>query len=193
MIRYWIEMHFAGVPISFGETVGMALRRTLRRDTVSAIVASHLAKLGISRVTLEAHTLAGGRADEVVTAAIQLDQMGQRSDPEMLCAIDLKSGNLRELVDAYKRSRELHPEFAFAEFAKRYLDGEEVLVASAEGKLAPLALAAGWQVRVEYGPLSTPALGELLDRMKGDTKVTVLRPGSDRWEPASRIRDLFNS
>jgi uncharacterized protein YqfA (UPF0365 family) len=124
MIRSWIEMHFAGVPGSFGQTVGMALRGSLERKLVSAIVAAHVSKLDISVAALEAHTLAGGRPDEVVKAAIQLDRMGQAFEPQVLCAIDLQAGTLSDLVDAYGRTRELHPEFTFAEFAKRHLDGE---------------------------------------------------------------------
>jgi uncharacterized protein YqfA (UPF0365 family) len=193
MVRSWIELRFAGVPISFGEILGMALRGSLKQNLASAIVASHEAQLDISRVTLEAHTLAGGRPNAVVTAALRLAQLDQAFEPQVLGAIDLTSGNLSEVIDAYAQARELHPEFTFTEFVKRHQDGEDVIEASSAGTLAPLAVASGWQVRVEYGPLSTSALRELLDHMRSDAKVTVLRAGSDRWEPASRIRDLISS
>lgn len=193
MIKSWIEMHYAGVPISFGQVLGMRLRGALRQNLVSAIVVSHVAKLDISLVTLEAHSLAGGRPDEVVKAGIRLQQMDQPFEPQVLCAIDLTSHNLKELVETYGRTRELHPEFTFAEFVGRYLDGEDVLGASSDGSLVPLAAESGWQVRVEYGPLSTSALRELLDQVRSNTRVTVLRPGADRWEPASRIRNLVSS
>jgi hypothetical protein len=190
MIRYWIEMHFAGVPGAFVTAVGMALRGTLKRNLVSAIIVSYKADLNIPGTTLEAHTLAGGRPDEVIKAAIQLNKMDQPVDCQLLCAIDLSTGNLQELIDAYGHVREAHPDFEFEEFIRRHQQGEDVIRGSLSGSLAPISISSGWRLRIEYGPLTAQGLNELLSKLKTDARVMVMRPDGDVWEPASRVRDL---
>jgi hypothetical protein len=184
-------MHFAGVPVSFGDVLGMALRGTLKRELVSAMIVTQKAELGISTNTLEAHYLAGGRPDEVVRAVVQLARLGQNVDVALLCAIDLTSRDLPALLAAYVRVRELHPNFAFDEFVTRHLGGEDVIGASTRGTLAPLARQSGWQIRIEYGPINTEEIKKLFSRIASDAVVTVKRPGSGEWEPVDRVRALL--
>lgn len=187
MIKAWLELKFAGVPISFSEVLGMAIRRSLKRELITALVVTQKADLKIPVVALEAHALANGRPDEVVKAAVLLQRMGEPFDYRVLSALDLGPENLPRLVKAYSRVKEAYPDFTFKEFTERLLSGEEVISAAEEGSLVPLSKTSGWQVRVEYGPLSPEALKELLERVKTDASVSVRRPDSDRWEPASRV------
>jgi hypothetical protein len=99
------------------------------------------------------------------------------------------TGKLGELIEAYARAREAHPELEFAEVAQRFQQGEDVIGSASQGSLMPLSLTSGWQIRVEYGSLNAEALDEVLSRVITEARVSVMRPGSDVWEPASRVRE----
>lgn len=188
MIKSWLMLKSVGVPAPFGQVLGMAMRKTLDRDLVGAMAVAYRLDLQIPLAALEAHALAGGRVKDVVQAAVALRQMGEAFDSQKLMALDLQSSNLPELVAAYSRVKEKYDRFPFGEFADRFIQGEDVVAGAHSGELLPFARTEGWQVRVEYGPLSAEALAELLEQMKGDATVTVMRPRGDRWEPASRFR-----
>lgn len=191
MIRLWIELWSAGVPDPFSQGVGMLLRRTLKRDVVSAMVFAEKTGVELTPTELEAHYLAGGRPKELVLAVIQLQKLGESVDPYTLAEIDLKRGDLQDLLDAYERARERHPEFRFEELAERLLDGEDVLHKEREGVLAPLALDSGWVVRVDYGPMEGQAVQELVSRLRAEGKVLVRPPGSSSWQSPDSVRHLW--
>lgn len=190
MIREWVMLKAAGVPVSFADVVGMVLRRSLSPGLVHALIAGHKAGLEVPRMALEAHALAGGRPEQIVKAALVLKGVGEPPDYPRLAAIDLQRPDLLDLMQTYVRVREAYPTFGFDEFSQRLLDGEDVIGLAASGSLAPLSLSGGWRVRIERGPLSPDALRDLLDRTSSDEGVTVCRPGSAEWEPVRNVREM---
>lgn len=193
MIRSLLKLAGAGVPSPFLQATGMLLRKSLNEGLVNAMVVAHTAEVGIPASHLEAHYLAGGDPEALVKAAIQLRGREQQVDHRQLAAIDLGGGDLEQVVAAYAAVKEQHPDFAFDELAERVAEGEDIVAKHKTGSLAPLAVEAGWRVRVEYGPIAAADLEELLSRIRGDARVSVLRPGTVGWRPAETLGRWWKS
>lgn len=181
MIQHWIELRAAGVPISFGEIAGMALRGTLKGPLVRAMIVAHKAGLEFEHNQLEAHFLAGGDVEQVVKAAISLRQLEQAVSPAKLLAVDLKDHRVLELAQAYARARERYPDFSFEEMMRRHLEGEDVIGSALSGSLVPNAHRVGWGLRVEYDVRTEAELQRLISALPESGAVYVRSPGMDTW------------
>lgn len=137
MIHHWLLLRASGVPIGFADVAGMAIRGTLKRPLVRALIASHQTGLAFEHRQLEAHLLAGGDVEGVVKAALALRKLGQTVAPADLLAVDLKDRRLPELVRAYARARERYPDLSFEEVMRRHLEGEDVIAAVDRGSFVP--------------------------------------------------------
>ena len=187
MIQHWIALRASGVPISFGDVAGMALRGTLKGPLVRALIVAHKAGLEYGHRQLEAHFLAGGDVEAVVMAAISLSKLEQAVPPENLLALDLKDHRVLELVEAYARARERYPDFSFQEMMVRYLKGEDVIRSALNGSLVPNARRVGWDLRVEYDVGSEAELRRLMSALPESGAVYVRSPGDGDVAEGGRV------
>lgn len=186
MIHHWLVLRASDVPIRFGDVAGMAIRGTLKRPLVQALIVSHRAGLGFELRQLEAHFLAGGDVEDVVRAALSLRQLGQAVSPPDLLALDLKDGRLAELVRAYALARERYPGLSFEEVKRRHLEGGDVIAAVSRGSFVPNAQRTGWSLRVEYDVRSEAELSRLISALPESGTVYVRSPGTEAWRKVAR-------
>lgn len=188
MIQHWIALRASGVPISFGEIAGMALRGTLKGPLVRAMIVAHKAGLEFEHHQLEAHFLAGGDVENVVKAAILLRKLEQAVSPAQLLALDLKDHRVLELVEAYARARERYPDFSFEEMMVRHLEGEDVIGSALSDSFVPNAHRVGWGLRVEYDVRSEAELRRLMSALPESGAVYVRSPGTETWRKVAEQR-----
>lgn len=100
-VRLWVEAVFAGVRIGIGDLVGMRLRKVNPTAVVRPLIAATKAGLDLTPKLLEAHYLARGHVDSVVTALISADKANLGLDFKQAAAIDLAG---RDVLDAVKTS-----------------------------------------------------------------------------------------
>jgi hypothetical protein len=186
VIHHWIVLRASGVPIGFANVAGMAIRGTLKRPLVQALIVSHQAELDFDHRQLEAHFLAGGDVEGVVKAALALRRLGQTVDPAALLALDLSDRRLPELVRAYARARERYPDLSFEEVMRRHLEGEDVIAAVDRGAFVPNAQRTGWGLRVEYDVRSEAELNRLISALRESGTVYVRSPGTEAWRKVAR-------
>ena len=92
-VGLWISALFAGVSVRLFELIGMRLRRisppAIVKPMISASKAGVTGKYNITIPKLEAHLLAKGDVERVVSALIAADKAAIASDFEKFTAIDL--------------------------------------------------------------------------------------------------------
>ncbi len=97
-VGLWISALAARVRIGIGELVGMRLRRVPPRVILGSQISATKAGLDIPTSFLEAHYLAGGNVEKVVTALIVADKAGIGLTLERAAAIDLAGRDVLEAV-----------------------------------------------------------------------------------------------
>lgn len=127
MIREWIALKAAGVPLTVAQFIGMALRRSLDRELVRAMVMAHRSRLEITPQELEAQTVAGGNVAEVVKSAMALKARGVPFDRRKLFGVDLARGDTWRFTCSFLRARDADPGLTFEAAVDRYLAGEWVV------------------------------------------------------------------
>lgn len=103
-IRYitlWLSAKLSGVNINFFQLFFMQLRKVPPAIIVNAMVTATKAGLVITRDDLEAHYLAGGRVNSVITALISADKANIPLTFKESTAIDLAG---RDILEAVKTS-----------------------------------------------------------------------------------------
>jgi uncharacterized protein YqfA (UPF0365 family) len=99
--KLWLQARLSGAPVSFGELIGMTLRKVDSRTIVQSRITAIQAGLDISRQDLESHYLAGGRVPNVVRALIAADRANLNLSFKVATAIDLAG---RDILDAVQTS-----------------------------------------------------------------------------------------
>ena len=97
-VRLWIEAISAGVRIGITYLIGMRLRKVPPTGVVRPLIWATKAGLSIRIADLEAHYLAGGRVDRVVTALISADKANIDLSFNQAAAIDLAGRDVFEAV-----------------------------------------------------------------------------------------------
>ena len=97
-VPLWISAIAAKADISLFTLVGMRLRRVPPPLIVRQLIAATKAGLKVGSDSLEAHYLAGGNVDKVVTALIAADKASIELTFERAAAIDLAGRNVLEAV-----------------------------------------------------------------------------------------------
>ena len=97
-IGLWISAIAARVKIGIGELIGMRLRRVPPRIILGSQINATKAGLDIPTGFLEAHFLAGGHVEKVVSALIAADKAGINLTFERAAAIDLAGRDVLEAV-----------------------------------------------------------------------------------------------
>ncbi|MBI4408955.1 MAG: flotillin-like FloA family protein [Gemmatimonadetes bacterium] len=121
MIREWIVLRRLGVPLRFRQLLGMALRKSLRRELVTALVAAHKAGLDLAPAELEAHYLAEGNVADVVKSALALKAQGVAYDRRKLYAVDLATSHAWDFTRAFLAAREREPRLSFGDEAIAFI------------------------------------------------------------------------
>ncbi len=97
-VALWVSALAARVRIGIGELIGMRLRRVPPRVILGSQISATKAGLDIPTAFLEAHFLAGGMVENVVTALIAADKAGISLSHERAAAIDLAGRDVLEAV-----------------------------------------------------------------------------------------------
>ena len=97
-VRLWVEAISAGVRINITYLIGMRLRKVPPTGVVRPLIWATKAGLVIRIADLEAHYLAGGRVDRVVTALISADKANIDLSFNQAAAIDLAGRDVFEAV-----------------------------------------------------------------------------------------------
>ena len=99
--KLWVQALFAHANITFGELIGMALRKVDPRVIVLSKIRAVQAGLDVSTRDLESHYLAGGRVPNVITALIAANRANIDLSFKTAAAIDLAG---RDILDAVQTS-----------------------------------------------------------------------------------------
>jgi len=94
----WVSAIAAGAPVGLFDLFGMRLRRVVPAEVVNPLIAAVQAGLNVKVKDLEAHYLAGGRVQTVVTALISADKAKIPLTFAQAAAIDLAGRNVFEAV-----------------------------------------------------------------------------------------------
>lgn len=94
----WITAIFSGVRVSLGTLVGMRLRKVPPADIVRPLISATKAGLDLDIEQMEAHYLAGGDVERVVTALISADRANIELPWKRATAIDLAGRDVLEAV-----------------------------------------------------------------------------------------------
>ncbi len=97
----WVQALFAHAKITFGELIGMALRKVDPRVIVLSKIRAVQAGLEVTTRDLESHYLAGGRVPNVITALIAANRANIDLSFKTATAIDLAG---RDILDAVQTS-----------------------------------------------------------------------------------------
>ena len=192
MIRHWIALKAAGVPISGGEVLGMWTRRSLTRDVVAALVIAHKAGIDFPARDIEMVELAGGNPANVVAAAIAIDRTGQTPDVKRLSMIDLAGLDVQEIGKAFARAQRDYPELTQDEFLMRTIGSNEDVVAQVRaGTFRPLGEMDGWVLRIDSPPMTGVAMLRLLEEGKVPETARIQAPNDLVWlQPAQALHRL---
>ena len=99
--KLWVQALFAHANITFGELIGMALRKVDPRVIVLSKIRAVQAGLDVTTRDLESHYLAGGRVPNVITALIAANRANIDLSFKTATAIDLAG---RDILDAVQTS-----------------------------------------------------------------------------------------
>jgi uncharacterized protein YqfA (UPF0365 family) len=94
----WITAIFSGVRVSIATLVGMRLRKVPPAEIIRPLISAEKAGLELDIGQMEAHFLAGGNVDRVVTALISADRANIELPWKRATAIDLAGRNVLEAV-----------------------------------------------------------------------------------------------
>jgi uncharacterized protein YqfA (UPF0365 family) len=97
-VGLWIAALSSGVRVGMPTLVGMRLRRVSPQGVVLPLITAHKAGLHLDINQLEAHILAGGNVDLVVTALISADRASIPLTWERATAIDLAGRDVLQAV-----------------------------------------------------------------------------------------------
>ncbi len=97
----WVQALFSKANVSFGDLIGMYMRKVDARIIVLSKIRAVKAGLDITTNDLETHYLAGGRVPEVISSLIAADRARIELPFKTACAIDLAG---RDMLDAVHTS-----------------------------------------------------------------------------------------
>ena len=97
-VRLWITAGASGVRVRLGSLVGMRLRKVHPPSIILPLISSAKAGIPLDTNDLEAHYLAGGDVNRVVTALISADKANIELSFKMAAAIDLAGRDVLEAV-----------------------------------------------------------------------------------------------
>ena len=96
-IGIWLRAHISGVRISLLDLIDMKIRRIEPSPIVRSMIMAANAGIEIQKDALEAHSLAGGNVENVMTGIIEAKKKGKHISFKEACKLDLahKVGNKR--------------------------------------------------------------------------------------------------
>lgn len=97
-IGLWITALFSGVRVSIGTLIGMRLRKVPPSAIVRPLISASKAEIDLQTGQMEAHYLAGGNVERVVTALISADRANIDLPWKRATAIDLAGRDVLEAV-----------------------------------------------------------------------------------------------
>ncbi len=97
-IGLWITALFSGVHVKIGMLVGMRLRKVRPNEIVRPLISATKAGLSLNIEDMEAHSLAGGNVERVVTALISANRANIPLPWMRAAAIDLAGRDVLEAV-----------------------------------------------------------------------------------------------
>ena len=97
----WVQALFSKADVSFGDLIGMYMRKVDARIIVLSKIRAVKSGLDITTNDLETHYLAGGRVPEVISSLIAADRARIELPFKTACAIDLAG---RDMLDAVHTS-----------------------------------------------------------------------------------------
>lgn len=103
--KTWLRAKLSNAPVSWGNLIGMFLRKVPFGRIVDARITAVKAGLPLDSEQLEAHYLAGGDVENVVLALIAADKAGIVLPFDRACAIDLAvKGTTKTVLEAVRTS-----------------------------------------------------------------------------------------
>ena len=115
LINTYIKFQSSGIALTFWQLFATYLRGGLTQQWVEAILLANRLRMKAPPNLLEAHTLAGGNAHDVVAAAKPLHAANESIHWDHLFAIELKGGPVGRVVKKYLEKKQHHPDIALAE------------------------------------------------------------------------------
>lgn len=97
-VGLWITAIFSGVRVSIGTLIGMRLRKVPPAAIIRPLISAQKAGLDLDISQMEAHFLAGGNVERVVTALISADRANIELPWKRATAIDLAGRDVLEAV-----------------------------------------------------------------------------------------------
>ena len=97
-VGLWLSARFAGVRVGIPTLVGMRLRRVNPHDIIRPLISAYKADLELEVGGMEAHYLAGGNVERVVTAMISADRASIDLPWRRATAIDLAGRDVLQAV-----------------------------------------------------------------------------------------------
>ena len=97
-IGLWLTAYFSGVKVNLASMIGMRLRKVPPAAIINPLINATKAGLDLNVTQLEAHYLAGGNINRVVTALISADKANLGLTFQRATAIDLAGRDVLEAV-----------------------------------------------------------------------------------------------
>ena len=97
-IGLWITAIFSGVRVRIGTLIGMRLRKVVPSAIVRPLISATKAEIDLEISQMEAHYLAGGNVERVVTALISADRANIDLPWKRATAIDLAGRDVLQAV-----------------------------------------------------------------------------------------------
>jgi len=103
--KTWLRAKLSDAPVSWGNLIGMLLRKVPFSRIVDARITAVKAGIPLTSEQLEAHYLSGGDVEDVVLALIAADKAGINLPFDRACAIDLAvKGTTKTVLEAVRTS-----------------------------------------------------------------------------------------
>jgi uncharacterized protein YqfA (UPF0365 family) len=97
-VGLWITAIFSGVRVRIGTLIGMRLRKVVPSAIVRPLISATKAEIDLEVSQMEAHYLAGGNVERVVTALISADRANIDLPWKRATAIDLAGRDVLQAV-----------------------------------------------------------------------------------------------
>jgi uncharacterized protein YqfA (UPF0365 family) len=97
-VGLWITAVFSGVRVRIGTLIGMRLRKVVPSAIVRPLISATKAEIDLEVAQMEAHFLAGGNVERVVTALISADRANIDLPWKRATAIDLAGRDVLQAV-----------------------------------------------------------------------------------------------
>jgi uncharacterized protein YqfA (UPF0365 family) len=97
-VGLWITAVFSGVRVRIGTLIGMRLRKVVPSAIVRPLISATKAEIDLEIAQMEAHFLAGGNVERVVTALISADRANIDLPWKRATAIDLAGRDVLQAV-----------------------------------------------------------------------------------------------